>query len=85
MPTVIEEDGFKIRVLGPPREHPPIHAHVEQGRAGLAIIRLRTTARPQEVWAVYGMKTRDVLRAYRLVEKYDERIRQTWRKLHEQA
>ena len=82
MATIAEEDGFRIRVYGPPREHPPIHVHVEHGSDGLAVIRLRTRTRPQEVWAVYGMKDRDVLAAYRLVEKYDAVIRETWRRMH---
>lgn len=82
MPTVAEEGGFRTRVFGPPREHPPIHVHVEHGTDGLAIIRLRTQAKPQEVWAVYGMKERDVIAAYHLVEKYDSAIRTVWRSMH---
>lgn len=82
MPTVAEEDGFRIRVFGPPREHPPVHAHVEYGRAGLVVIRLRTKLKRQEVWAVYGMKDREVVTAYRLVEKYDTAIRAAWRRMH---
>ena len=25
MPTVVREDGFVVRVYGPPREHPPVY------------------------------------------------------------
>jgi len=82
MATVVIEDGFTVRVFGPPREHPPVHAHVEYGTDGLAVIRLATRTKPQEVWAVYGMRARDVLRAYRLVEKYEAEIREVWRRLH---
>lgn len=83
MPTVVEEDGFKVRIFGPPREHPPVHVHVEHGAEELVVIRLRTRLKPQEVWAVYGgMKDRDVLTAYRIVEKHEARIRNVWRRLH---
>lgn len=82
MPTVVEEDGFKIRIFGPPREHPPAHVHVEHGPDGLVVIRLGTRQKPQEVWAVYGMKDRGVVKAYRLVEKHQALIRKAWRMMH---
>lgn len=39
MPTVLREDGFRVVVYGPPREHPPPHVHVEHGAKGLVVIR----------------------------------------------
>ena len=83
MPTVAVENGFTIRVYGPPREHLPVHAHVEYGPDGLVVIRLRTADKPQEVWAAYGMRNRDIIGAFRLVEKYDAAIRDVWRQMHE--
>jgi hypothetical protein len=80
--TVVVEDGFRVRVFGPPREHAPVHVHVEHGKEGLVVIRLSTRTRPQEIWAVYGMKNRDVFRAYQLVEKHELSIREEWRRLH---
>lgn len=82
MPTVIDEDGFVVRVYGPPREHPPAHVHVERGKEELVIIRLGTATAPPKVWAVYGMKDRDVLRAYRLVERHQTTILAAWRRIH---
>jgi hypothetical protein len=82
MATVVVEDGFRARVFGSPREHPPVHVHVQHGKEGLVVIRLSSRTRPQETWAVYGMRTRDVLRANRLVEKYEQRIREEWRRMH---
>lgn len=82
MPTLVSHDGFRIRVLGPPREHPPAHAHVEYGTDGLVIVRLATPSSPAKVWSVYNMRDRDVLRAYRLVERHHELILAAWRRLH---
>jgi hypothetical protein len=85
MPTVLRVDGFRILVHGPPREHPPPHAHVELGTSGLVVIRLATRTSPQKVWAVYNMKDRDVLRAYRLVEEHHDVLMQAWRAIHDET
>ena len=82
MPTVLRQDGFVVRVYGPPREHQPPHAHVERGSEEVVVIRLGSGAEPPSVWAVYGMQERDVVRAFRVVEQHLEQIRQAWRKLH---
>lgn len=82
MPTVLKEDGFVIRVHGAPREHPPPHVHIERGKEELVIIRLGTPDTPAVVWAVYRMKSQDVLRAFRLVERHHARIEQVWRSIH---
>lgn len=82
MTTVVRVDGFRIVVYGPPREHPPPHVHVECGAAGLVVIRLGSGENPPKVWAVYDMKDRDVVRAYRLVEQHHEMILEVWRRMH---
>ena len=82
MPTVVREDGLIIRVYGPPREHPPPHVHVELGSDQLVVIRLATRFSAPMVWAVYRMKRRDVVRAFRLVEKHHVAIESAWRKIH---
>jgi hypothetical protein len=84
MPTVVREAGFRVAIYGPPREHPPPHAHVEFG-TGLVIIRLGIGSRPPRVWAVYDMKDRDVVRAFRLVERHHDRILEAWRAIHGEA
>ena len=85
MPTILRVRGFVVRVLGPPREHPPAHVHVVKGRDALAIIRLRIGRRPIQVWAVYNMKPRDVLAAYRIVESRHEELLQAWEELDGEA
>jgi len=81
-PTVLRKEGFVIRVYGPPREHPPPHVHVERGPEEVVVIRLGTSGDPAKVWAVYGMKDRDVVRAFRLVERHLEEIQRAWREIH---
>jgi hypothetical protein len=85
MPTVFRVRGFAVRLLGPPREHPPPHVHVVKGKDALAIIRLRIGGRPMRVWAVYNMKPRDVLEAYRIVESRHEELSRAWEEMHGQA
>ena len=46
------------------------------------VIRLGTADGPAKVWAVYGMKDRDVVRAFRLVERHLEEIQRAWREIH---
>jgi hypothetical protein len=84
MPLLFRQDGFVVRVHGPPREHPPPHVHVELSQRELVIIRLDDGDHRPIVWAVYGMNARDVLKAYRIVEREHERIRQAWEALHGQ-
>jgi len=82
MPVVVREVGFTVSVYGPPREHPPAHVHVHQGKEGLVFIRLATPDAPPEVWRVYQVKYRDVLRALQIVKKHHDLIHQVWRLLH---
>lgn len=82
MATVLRADGFVIRVYGPPREHAPPHVHVERGANQLVVIRMATPTSPQRVWRVYEMRDRDVVRAFRLVERHHTRILRMWRRLH---
>lgn len=85
MPTIVSEDGFVVRVYGPPREHPPPHVHVEHGKDELVVIRLGIGLRPPIVWSVYRMKRQDVVRAFRIVEKHHATIELAWRRIHGEA
>ena len=82
MPTVAREDGFVVKVYGPPREHPPPHVHVERGGSEVVVIRLGAGVKPASVWRVHGMKDRDVVRAYRIVERHADAIRKVWSEIH---
>jgi len=81
MPTVLTEGGFAIRIYLPPREHEPPHVHVVKG-GGEAVIALGNDETPPVLDRVYGMRARDVLRAYRIVEANRTRLLEAWRRYH---
>ena len=79
MPTVLEADGFRVRILLPPREHPPPHVHV--ARAGAEVVLLL----PQGIAGVVvrtvdGLRDADVVAAVRLVEANEALLMRAWRK-----
>ena len=82
MPTIIRAQGFAVRVFGPPREHAPPHVHVTMGKEGLVVIRLPAAASPPVIWRVYHMKSRDVVRAFRLIEANAPLLLDAWRRIH---
>ena len=82
MPTIVRRDGFRIKIFGPPREHPPPHVHVYKGGEGLVIIRLGIRGGPPRVWSVYDLDGSDVLRAFRLVEAHASVLQIAWEKIH---
>jgi hypothetical protein len=84
MPTVVRDGRFLVKVYAPPREHPPAHVHVEVRPAGEVVVRLALDDdTPAEVWQVKGdVAPSDVLRALRLVEAHEARIRTAWEALH---
>lgn len=85
MPTVVREDGFVVKVWGPPREHAPPHVHVEKPPDGLITIRLALPKNRQRVWEYYNVSKRDILKAFRIVEKHEDAIRREWERLHGKA
>ena len=82
MPTILTEDGFRIKVWGPPREHPPPHVHIEKGAEGLVVIRLRIGEKPLKVWEVFNVRDDEVLAAVRLVEKHHDTLMAAWKRIH---
>jgi hypothetical protein len=81
MPTVLDVNGFQVRVLLPPREHGPPHVHVSKG-GGEVVITLPDGATPLAIRTIHGMKTADVVAAFRLVETHLEPLRAAWRQYH---
>lgn len=82
MPTVLQVDGFAVRIRLPPREHGPPHVHVHKA-GGEAIIELGAPGESCFLREVHRMKNADILRAVRIVEANTERITDYWRKYHE--
>ena len=81
MPAVLEQDGFKVMILLPPREHGPPHVHVRKA-GGVAVIDLPEGQRRIRVRKVFRMRDVDVLAAARLVEKNAELLLTHWRTHH---
>jgi len=81
MPTVLVVAGFHIRILLPPREHPPPHVHVTRGGAEVVLL-LPQGRTGVVVRTVHRMRDADVIAAVRLVESNVELLLHTWRTYH---
>ena len=81
MPTVLNVDGFHIRILVPPREHGPAHVHVRKAGA-VVVINLPDGDKPVGIRTVRGMRAADVVAAFRLVEANVEMLLKQWRRYH---
>lgn len=81
MPTILRVAGFRVAIFLPPREHAPPHVHVWNA-AGEAVIELASPRRPQVLRSVAGMRTPDVVRAFRIVEDHTELLLVKWREYH---
>jgi hypothetical protein len=81
MPKVIDRDGFRVYVLNPPREHRPAHVHVQNADAEV-LINLPIDGGKLSVRENYGMRAKDVLKAFRLVEENVDALVAEWRRLH---
>jgi len=82
MPTVLEQDGFQIKVFLPPREHGPAHVHVYKA-GGVTVITLPDATQPLTIRSVSKqMRNADVVAAVRLVEAHVKTCWIHWRKYH---
>lgn len=81
MPTVLEENGFRVMIY--PNDHRPAHVHVYKG--GLVVINLNNRRTSPSVREVYGMSRQDVRDAVLLVTGYKRFLAVRWRRIHEQA
>lgn len=81
MPTVLVVAGFRIRILLPPREHPPPHVHVSRGGAEVVLM-LPDGRAGVVVRTVYRMRDVDVIAAVRLVEANADLLLRAWRTHH---
>ena len=84
MPTVLVVAGFRVRILLPPREHPPPHVHVTRGGAEVVLM-LPDGRTGVVVRTVYRMRDADIIAAVRLVESNAELLLRAWRTYHGDA
>ena len=81
MPTVLDKDGFRVRILLPPREHCPPHVHVRKAGA-VVVIDLPEGNQPLSIRTIRRMRAPDVVAAFRVVEANVEMLLEQWRKYH---
>ena len=81
LPTVLNVDGFRVRILLPPREHGPPHVHVWTAGT-VVIIDLPEGGQALRIRKLSGMRTPDVVTAFRLVEANVALLLEQWRKYH---
>ena len=81
MPTVLRRASFRVVIFLPPREHAPPHVHVRSAD-GETVIEFASGGWPQRVRSVAGMRTPDVVRAFRLVEQHTPFLIAQWREYH---
>jgi hypothetical protein len=78
MPTVLNEDGFRVVINTD--DHRPAHVHVY--KSGLVIIKLNHRRTKPSVRNIYGMSVQDVRAALELVTKNKAQLVRQWRKHH---
>lgn len=81
VPTVLNTDGFRVRIVLPPREHGPAHVHVRKA-GGVVVIDLRDGEQPIRIRTIRKMRNTDVVAAFRLVERSVDMRLEQWRKYH---
>lgn len=75
MPTVLRVGGFTFRIW--PGDHMPAHVHVF--KAGGEIVVELEPIRVREIW---GLSSRDAVKAVRIAEDHQEMLLAAWRTLH---
>jgi hypothetical protein len=78
-PKIDRNGGFQIVIY--PDDHPPPHVHVFNAGAECVLL-LGDFVTAPSVREVNGMKTKDVVKAYRLVEASQARYILKWREIH---
>lgn len=81
MPTIFEVDGFKLKILAPPREHGPPHTAVVK-RDAVVEIWLGPAPAHCSIKKVDRMARNDVRKAMRLVKAHHTRLLVAWRRIH---
>ena len=76
MPTIVREDGYKIRIYT--LDHPPPHVHIAKPGAVLKVD--LATCRVIEI--VGRISDREAKRAEGLVAKHAQLLKKEWTKIH---
>ena len=65
----------------PPREHAPPHVHVVKGGAEV-VIQLGERDGAPKLLKNHGMKTSDIVKAFRLIEESNAELLAIWEAIH---
>lgn len=76
MPTIVEQDGLKLKINA--NDHRPPHVHVE-GRGGSARINLNTMASMGKA----SFSKSDLKKIKALVKLYRDELMEAWNEFHE--
>jgi len=79
MPVVHRARGFAFRIY--PGDHAPPHVHAVNAE-GEARIAIGDDETPPAILSVYGLGDRDVIRAYRIVERHQHKLLSAWRSIN---
>ena len=75
MPTVLQAEGFYIKIRL--NDHEPAHVHVTKS-GGEAVIRLD----PVVIQRIWNLNKQDASRAKRIIEANQENLLKAWRSIH---
>lgn len=82
MVKIHDQDGFRVYVYSPPREHEPPHVHVESVGGGEVVVKLGDATTAPSLWLNHHMSARDAREALSIVEENQSRFLEQWRQLH---
>ena len=80
MPTVLNKDGFSVRIYF--NDHLPSHVHVFNA-GGEAKINIGSETERPSLIQIWNMNDKDVEKALKLVIEHQVKLLEKWREIHE--
>lgn len=80
MPTVLRQNGFKVRIYT--NDHPPSHVHVFKGKGELVFYLGSESEAPRMVKELSPMNPSDARLARAIVREQQQYLLGEWRKIH---
>lgn len=79
MPEVLRVDGYIVKIWF--NDHPPQHVHVFKGN-GECVIELNNQGGFPFLLKFQGMNRKEVSKALKIVNQYQEKLLQKWQTIH---
>jgi len=80
VPTVLQKDGFDVRIDFNDHEPPHVHSFEADGKVKIALGDVEQTP---ELMQVQNMKPKDAKRALAIVAEHQEFLLESWREYHD--